>query len=274
MFESALAKIDRAQKHTDSLETEIAAFRAENTCEIRQHFDPGTGRKSATVHVSRNIPIEWAIVIGEIMYDLRSALDHAITDLTIREQGQALSETEFPIFDDEPTYSRLRSRGALKGQPAPGSGLFKIRGVNDRTRALIYQLQPFEFQKALVAGKAPMLSLLHQLNIVDKHRTIHILRYSTKETSWEVLRDITPIQPLGLGLPVGEIKHGAKVAEWLPTQEPKDEVDMKFTLGFDVAFGEGAPPLDGLRGQSLIPVCRLFATGVREIIDRLARTIA
>ena len=114
LFVSALAKIARAEKQTDGLKSEIATFRAENTCEIRQHFDPETSRKSAVIHIVRELPIEWAIILGEIMHDLRSALDHAITDLTVAGNGKTLAGTEFPIFDDETTYSMLQSRGAQR----------------------------------------------------------------------------------------------------------------------------------------------------------------
>src|SRR5262245_59828160 len=114
MFKSALAKIERAQKQTDSLEAEIAAFRAKNKCEIREHFDPATGKKEAIVRVTGKIPIEWSVILGEIMHDLRSALDHAITDLTIAENGKPLERTEFPIFHEEASYSLLRSQGTLK----------------------------------------------------------------------------------------------------------------------------------------------------------------
>jgi hypothetical protein len=204
------------------------------------------------------------------VHDLRSALDHAITDLTIAENGKPLERTEFPIFHDEASYSLLRSQGTLKGRPAPTSGLYKIRGVGDRAKEVIHKLQPFEFQKSLPIGQVPMLSLLHHLNIVDKHRTIHILRYRAAKTSWRALRDVQPVEPLGLGLPVGEIKDGTKVAEWFPVAEPKEEMDIEFTLEFDIALGEAEPPLDSFKGQRVVDVCNTCASGVRTIIDSLS----
>lgn len=76
MFTSALAKIVRAEKQTERLETKVAAFLSEKNYEIRENLDPETGRKTATFHIiGGDIPIEWSVIVGEIIHDLRSALD-------------------------------------------------------------------------------------------------------------------------------------------------------------------------------------------------------
>src|SRR5207302_846489 len=116
-------------------------------------------------------PDAWSAVVGEIVYDLRSALDHAVYDLTCIENGGPLGQTGFPIFEDESKYDELTTRG----EPAIGSGVFKIRGVNPYAKAAIRSLQPFEARKA-VPFDEPALSLLGELNAVDRQRTVPLCR--------------------------------------------------------------------------------------------------
>ena len=232
LFPSALAKIARAEKHAESLKSEIAAFLAEENYEVRQNFDAETGRKTAIFHVLREVPVEWSVILGEILHNLRSALDHIITDLTVAESGHPLEQTEFPIFEDEAAFFALRTKGGQAGQPAPNSGLFKIRGVSPAARAVIQGLQPFESAKV---GKIASLLIVHNLNIIDKHRTINIVRQQAAQFRCDILRDIHPIE---MNIPVGEVKDGTKLAEWLPAKEPKEEMDMKFEFNFFIALCE------------------------------------
>ena len=228
LFASALAKIARAEKHTESLKSDIAVFLAEKNYEVRQDLDAETGRKTAIFHVLREVPIEWPIIVGEIVHNLRSALDHIITDLTIAENGSPLENTEFPIFDDEIKYLSCRRNGS----PAPISGLYKIRGVSAAAKTRIQAMQPFEFNKV---GRPSSLLVLHNLNIIDKHRTIHIVRQQAAQFGMSFLREVFPIE---MNLPVGEIKDGTKLAEWLPAVEPKEKVDMEFEFSFFSALCE------------------------------------
>ncbi len=231
-FASALVKIARAEKHIESLKSEITAFLAEENYEVRQNFDTETGRKTAIFHVLREVPIGWAVIFGEILHNLRSALDHIITDLTVSESGHPLEQTEFPIFEDEVAFFALRTKGSHSGQPTPNSGSFRIRGVSPAARAVIQSLQPFEFAKV---GKISSLLILRNLNIIDKHRTLNIVRQQASEFRCDILRDIYPVE---MNLPVGEFKDGTKLVEWLPAMEPKEEMDMKFEFNFFIALCE------------------------------------
>jgi hypothetical protein len=265
MFTSALAKVSRAEEQTGALEREIDAFFAEKTYEIRESFDAKTSWKEATFFVLREPPLRWAVIIGEIFHDLRSALDHSISDLTIAENGQPLEGTEFPIFESETDYFRLRSKGADKGKPAPGSGLYKIRGVSSQVQTTINWLQPFEVLKRKSGPSA--LSVLHLFNVIDKHRTIHIIRARADGGGWRALRPFG--MPMNYVLPIGEIKDGAKIANRLAI-DPNGEMDVEFEFKFFIAFSDnGEPKLAHLIGANIIDVCRQNVAGIRWIIGRL-----
>jgi hypothetical protein len=252
-FPSARAKIDRASEQTDILESEFEAFYADRAHSVREAIDPETGRKKA-IFSTLPIPLRWGALIGEIVHDLRSALDSAVYDLTIAEQGGPLDRTEFPVFEDEGKYDQT----TRKGEPAPGSGVFKVRGVNSRAKALIRQAQPFEVAKTSPPDRKPIMALVHELNIIDKHRTIHLMRQQTNEFSWRVLRDI---QPISLAV-IPAMEDGAEWGEWTPTVID-DQPDVEFNIAFELAFAETTPTLNG---KGVIDVCRTLIQGV----DRMA----
>jgi hypothetical protein len=126
-------------------------------------------------------------------------------------------------------------------------------------------LQPFEVRKRNPPGPVALLTL-KSLNIIDKHRTVHIVRDRAAEMGWRAVREFG--LPMDYFPPVGEIKDGAKLAEWT-SLVPEGEVDVEFPISFFIAFGDTDPRLSHLVGANVIPVCLASAKGVRWIIGRL-----
>jgi hypothetical protein len=272
LFASAEEKIRRATHHTNSLKGDVARFFAEKTYEIRQVPNFETGRKQAVYRALADLPGEWPIILGEIMHNLRSALDHMITALTILEKGHALEGTEFPVFESEFDYSRVRSKGPHRGEPAAGSGLHKIRGLGSNAKAVVRSLKPFEVRKTLPPQQQPALALIHALNVIDKHRSIHVVRRMTANYGWRVVRDIN--LPFNFKLPVGEVTDGTILAEWSPVGALDSEIDMEFEWGFDLCFGDGDQEVAILNGSPVIPICEsLIHNGARHTLSRLAATV-
>ncbi len=254
-FPSARAKIDRAEKQAQNLQADLAAFLQDRIYEIRESFDPQTGIKTATYHIIRPIPAEWPIVMGEIVHNFRSALDHAITDLTVAETGQELNGTEFPIFEHEADYDK--------------KGRYRIRGINAQAQDVIRRLQPFEFKKNNPADTVSVLALLHPLNILDKHRSSLNLRYAPIAFARSNLRDIHPIEE---NVPFGDIADGYKLAVWRPIGDPQVR-DWEYNIQFKVVLGAQGQALEPLHGVSIIEVCTRFAAAARTILDRLEPTL-
>ena len=115
-FAGARARLDRAQEQTQVLHTEFREFAARSPHAVREMYDAETGRKRAEYLVLEELPDAWSAVVGEIAYDLRAALDHAVYDLTCIESGGPLGQTGFPIFEAEERYGELTTRG----EPAVG----------------------------------------------------------------------------------------------------------------------------------------------------------
>jgi hypothetical protein len=260
LFDSARAKIERARKQTDALRTVFEGFYKSKPYSIRQELDPQAGEKRLVFHADP-LPLEWSVIIGEIVHNLRSALDHSIYELTCIEAGHPLDGTEFPVFKDESKYFEVKKRG----EPAPKSGLSKIRGIKDeRRRAIIRDLQPFEFRKTHKPHEHSILAFIHELNIVDKHRTLHLCRMATTSISVHWLRDTYPISNT---LVMRRLEDGAEFARWKPVGDFNDEVDMESEVSFEIAFGDSVPILEG---KGVITICEHLIRGVERVLHYLS----
>ena len=260
LFDSARAKIERARKQMDALQAVFEGFYKSKPYSIRQELDPQAGEKRLVFHADP-LPLEWSVIIGEIVHNLRSALDHSIYELTRIEAGHPLDRTEFPVFEDEMKYFAVDRRG----KPAPKSGLFKIRGIKDeRRRAVIKGLQPFEFKKTHPSDQLPIIALVHELNIVDKHRTLHLCRMSTTQLRTRVLRDIHPIS---MTIIIPRLEDGTECARWKPVGNFNDEVDMESEVSFEIAFGDSVPILEG---KPVITICEHLIRGVERVLHYLS----
>ncbi len=258
-FAGARARINRAQEQVDALDDEFHAFGAREPHLVREILDPDSGRKRAVYVVTEELPDAWPAIVGEIAYDLRSALDHVVYDLTVLENGGPLGHTGFPIFEDEARYEEVTTRG----EPAFGSGVFRIRGVNEYAKAAIRSLQPFESRKA-APFEEPVLSLLHELNAADRQRTIPLCRVRWPGSR---LRGRRPVRDLAF-LWGAVLEDGAVLAEWTPSVIDGG-VDLDVELDFDIAFAGWA------RGESplVVDVLRQIAAAVTETARILEATV-
>ena len=92
---------------------------------------------------TEHLPVEWAVILGEAVHNLRSALDQCVFWLTIDNLGRDIGGTAFPVNTRKKYFAQVHSRGARAGDWTPTSGMFKIRGVGAGPRAFIESLQPY-----------------------------------------------------------------------------------------------------------------------------------
>jgi hypothetical protein len=262
-FAGARARLYRAQEQTQVLQAEFQEFAARSPHAVREIYDAATGRKRAVYLVLEEFPDAWSAVVGEIAYDLRSALDHAVYDLTCIENGGPLGQTGFPIFEDESRYDELTTRG----EPAIGSGVFKIRGVNPYAKAAIRSLQPFEARKA-VPFDEPALSLLGELNAVDRQRTVPLCRL---RWTGSTIRSRRPVRDLRFHWGP-TLENGAVLATWSPAGA-LEGLDMAVDLDFDVGFGTEEPAPSRFQGRPVVEILELIGDAVAETVRVLEATV-
>ncbi|MBV9452672.1 MAG: hypothetical protein JOZ19_00910 [Rubrobacter sp.] len=74
-----MIKVDRAKVRLSTLDKEVRSFLDSGAHEIQPKFDGQTGEVVIYVEPHEKPPIlEWSAIIGDIVHNLRSALDHLV----------------------------------------------------------------------------------------------------------------------------------------------------------------------------------------------------
>jgi hypothetical protein len=217
--------------------------------------------------------LRWGALIGDGVHNLRSALDHAVEALTIRNTGGPLKNTSFPIFSHEfgdGNHVGFRDMKKDGVTPTPTSGLHKIRGVTYEAQAYIEVLQPYH------AGgdvETHPLMMVHNLDILDKHRVIPVVAMSGYLSSGGVGRlGGPPIDIVHMDMDVLRRPFPFEDGTEIPGvvfSPSTQSVDVNFKLSLEVTFDEAGP------GKGLNLVClRDMFLRVADIIHRIDRFIA
>jgi hypothetical protein len=128
VLDGAFERVNRAGEHLVNLNARLEAFRQEHENSVVLQFNaesPHHPEFVSYISASMKIPI----LIGEIVYNLRSALDYLIFELGKFDSGETQNRTQFPIEDTKNGF-----RGCRKTF---------LKGVNSDHVARIEGLQPY-----------------------------------------------------------------------------------------------------------------------------------
>jgi hypothetical protein len=144
-------KIERAKKHLSDLEEIITPYRGMRKRESILNEDRRSGEPPFKFYDLPVIPFEALACAGDVIQNLRSALDHLAFQLfTVGSPGQAPSRRfGFPICSSFGAYE------ADKGT--------KVEGMREDAKKAIDRLKPYK-------GGNSRLWMLHELNNIDKHK--------------------------------------------------------------------------------------------------------
>lgn len=162
-LESAREKIHRANENILHLNADIARFLTDTEPTVKLRDDEQLGQKLVGVEGRIIPPLRYAVVAGEIVHHLRSALDHVAFQLVVSNKGTPSTKTEFPVFVDSDEYVSKHAA--------------KVQGMSDRAKALIESLQPFK--QGHTAALDHPLWIVHQLDVADKHRLLVVIARRT-----------------------------------------------------------------------------------------------
>jgi hypothetical protein len=167
-LDGAYQKAARARKHLDELRFETKQFTASEPFNLSGAYEPPDGHYVIRWRVQRAAPVRLGLIAGDVIHNLRSALDHLVYQLSIAGGGTG-KRTQFPISEDETEYDKWVD-------------IF-LEGVGLAARATIRGVQPFHAKSAQVShasevdSKGPLalaltLLAIGRLDNVDKHRTL------------------------------------------------------------------------------------------------------
>ena len=169
-LESANLKVVRAAEHLAAIRFHVASYAVSKPHEIITQPD-GKQKGEFTVPVPDTI----SVIAGEIIYQLRSALDHLVFDLVkLNPKGIPLhnawfEQCDFPLLTKVPTEGKPPVPRQL---PLPCNyWAKKLPGISTEAFTFIEQAQPFYNRKD--DGKG--LRYLAELSKIDKHRHLHVV---------------------------------------------------------------------------------------------------
>lgn len=228
-------KITRADEHFTALDHEMRRW-IEDGPDRGWSADPEVhdqGRKHYyRLRFTRPIPIDWAVVLGEAIHDLRSALDQAVYWLTVDGTGSDLKGSSFPIMRRKADFERRKKNGAW----ANDSGMHKIRGIGTGPQAFIEALQPYPQRYRLPVCSS--LRFLHDLWNQDKHRLVHLWGLRFTDEKLEVPQDVANDCVLGLDR---RVLHDRAIVMRITCDPPHAQVQVRGEIspGLSIYAGKG-----------------------------------
>ena len=189
-------------------------------------------------------PKELALVAGDIIQNLRSSLDQLAYQLFIKNSSsnQSARHIYFPISKDVDSYNTRKLRDT--------------EGLSATAKSLIDTVMPYK-------GGNDMLWQIHELNIIDKHRTLLTAGSSFQSLDLgahmsAAMRELLPgeniptisafFRPADICFP---LKRGTELFIDEPDARPNPEMQFRFNIILNEAnVVEGVPLLEAL--QSMI----------------------
>jgi hypothetical protein len=148
LFVAPVAKVERAKTQINDLDVAIKAFFAVAGYEIVSECYPEADEEVWSFQLKRKLPHDLSVRTGEILHNLRSALDQMLGEIVVRISKRTESGVEFPF-------------GLNFGEFETALG--KQKKLPTDAIQMIRNLQPYN-------GGDPLLWLLHSANRRDKHR--------------------------------------------------------------------------------------------------------
>ena len=144
---------ERAREHLLDIRHRVEAV-YENFGRVGAGRHPKTGGYAVMFPEVEQPPPTLSVRVGELLYNLRAALDYVVFELARLDSGAVQDGTQFPIEDRQKVfYGRRRST--------------YLKGVSDEHVALIESYQPYK--------GCNWTGLLRSLSNPDKHRALHLL---------------------------------------------------------------------------------------------------
>lgn len=248
-LEGARAKLDRGEDVIEQLNTAIVAYMGESPYEIVGQFEPERSEYVFRGRVTQPVPLVIGVIVGEIIHDVRSALDHLVWQLALLNTATPTRVTQFPIAISEEEFRSNRGQNM-------------IRDLAPKHRTAIEELQPY---KGTDTGLA--LYDLRVLSNTDKHRVINAsiarsARHEPIQAELSIVRDATAIRDVVM-FPGGPV-DGAELARMtLEGVGPDPKVKMEGQLPVIVTFDDPALTVEH---PTVVAMVRTILRMVREVI--------
>lgn len=168
---SHLLKLYRAEKHLADLKPVVADAGRRREYPVRETFDTDSQEWVYTLDLAAAHPPElFPIVLGDFLFNVRSALDHLV--VAIAPDRDSKRKVEFPIFTADPLKVHEHTGAYLHPEEA-GKWNQRTTGLPADCIAELRALQPYETARHFKRSPTDQaLAVLSVLQNADKHRNL------------------------------------------------------------------------------------------------------
>lgn len=263
-FQNCWDRVERAEAHSKALSESWNSFLEDDTYSVESCvYHDGTGAIFVTPKYGISFPTSFSFQLGELLYQLRAALDGCVYAAAILDSGGKVpakpDRLEFPVCDSHVQFA-YNAR--------------KIAPLSEQRRLLIEAVQPYNTPKIpaefMIGNYNRSLLILNDWARKDRHRRLHVVG------SWA--SGATP----KLRIPAGTrlvsmkaiggafLKDKCKIADFrIEGWKPSMNVQANPDLFIDVALDEAPPPCAandtfGARVTSMIHTVGVVIKGVED----------
>jgi hypothetical protein len=232
-------KLEWAKQHIDELDARLKAFGESGIYRVGIDSDRDPLNDFVRVNMTRRLPFEVNLVLGDALHNLRAALDYMWREIG----GKTITgrKKEFPIYPRRDLLEKF----FLERPNEPF--LVGIRAL------ILDDVQPYK------GGNGDALFALHKLNIVDKHEwLIPHLQVSAIE---HVFVEDSEGRKHG----VERIEFGSKREIWIGGKHGKLKLIDQGRASFTVVFSKGTL----MEGKMILPTLRSFHVTVNRTLETL-----
>jgi hypothetical protein len=163
-----LEKLRNSDHHMRRLQAAILPYLDDrsNVAIVVERDTGDSGRGTFRFKVVRHPPLEFSVIAGDVIHNLRSSLDYII-DALVRDNGHTPTfQNLYPISVDKDAFAMALKKG-------------RLYGVHERALKGVDGFQPY--QLSTKARPRHPLTHLHKLSNHDKH---HVLALSALNASF------------------------------------------------------------------------------------------
>jgi hypothetical protein len=241
-FNGARLKIERANKHIADLQDTFEAFVKQHPHTLHIDNNASNGLIAVEVRFRESLPVSLALIIGDAVHNLRTALDHANWELRGLDGGTQGRSTKLPTGDNQASYE-----ASCKGIQTPRSD----------TKDFFISLAVYK------GGAGDALYALHLLDNADKHTVLVPVAGICSIPLVKVVQSngviACMLRNCGVAMePDGRVRFMGVTGHGLSVEFDQDAVAI------DIFFGE----VDGFRFNPVIPTLIKLADTVTDTIGQ------
>ena len=248
IFEATKKKVELTERQISDLETGTAAFLESGQCTWESSTDPDSGSLAFVARCPEQLPLNLTLMLGEVINNLRSVLDHAAEELIGIDTKTEDIRMTFPTAAKQAEYvARCRD----------------IKTRRDDTKAFFMNLAAYP------DGAGKVLYALDQLDATGKHTVL------------TPVFGVAKIGPVKILNPDGTLSSTAASMECSMDMDRRTrlmnlsadtpvEIDKNAKPTFDVFFGD----VGEFKFQRIAPTLRILLTTVKDTVRRIERFVS